>query len=176
MKTRVIDRKEIYKGKIFDVVEDTIEFEDGSIAKWDLVMHPGACAIVPITNNNEIVLVRQYRNAEDGEVLEIPAGKLEKGEDPYACAVRELEEETGYRSEVLEKVCTTYSAIGFSDEKLHIYKATNLVKGKQNLDSDEYIKIEKYPIDRAVEMIFEGIIKDSKSIVGILAVKSMLSK
>lgn len=176
MKTRVIDRKEIYKGKIFDVVEDTIEFEDGSIAKWDLVVHPGACAIVPITNDNEIVLVRQFRNAEDGEVLEIPAGKLEKGEDPYACAIRELEEETGYKSEVLEKICTTYSAIGFSNEKLHIYKATNLVKGKQNLDEDEYIKIEKYPIDRAAEMVFEGIIKDSKSIIGILAVKSMLSK
>ncbi len=176
MKTRVIDRKAIYKGKIFDVVEDTIEFEDGSITKWDLVVHPGACAIVPITDDNEVILVRQYRNAEDGEVLEIPAGKLEKGEDPENCAIRELEEETGYKAKVFEKICTTYSAIGFSNEKLHIYKATKLIKGIQKLDHDEYIKIEKYPVDRAVEMIFEGIIKDSKSIIGILAVKHMLEK
>lgn len=164
-----IDRKEMYKGKIFTVVEDIIAFEDGTTAAWDLVLHNGAAAIVPINDRDEIIFVRQYRNAENGPVLEIPAGKLEKGEDPLVCATRELEEETGYTAGTIEKICDMYSAVGFSDEKLHLYVATKLSVGVQNLDEDEYIELVKYPIKKAVDMIFEGTIKDSKTIVGILA-------
>lgn len=176
METKRIGRKEVYKGKIFTVVEDTIQFEDGKTAKWDLVMHNGAAAIVPLTEAGEVILVKQYRNAEDGSVLEIPAGKLEKGEDPFECAKRELEEEIGYRSDCIQEVCKMYTAVGFSDEKLHLYLATKLQEGKQNLDEDEYIQIEKYPLQTAVEMIFTGEIKDSKTIVGLLAVHEMLRK
>lgn len=173
---KLINREIVYKGKIFDVAEDTIEIEEGKIAKWDLVLHNGATAIVPITKNNEIVLVRQYRNASNGEFLEIPAGKLEKGEDPYACAVRELEEETGYQAGHIEKICAMFSAVGFSDEKLHLYVATNLRPGKQHLDEDEYITLEKYSLAEAVNMVFNGQIQDSKTIVGILAVNHFLNK
>lgn len=176
METKRIGRKEVYKGKIFTVVEDTIQFEDGKTAQWDLVMHNGAAAIVPLTEAGEVILVKQYRNAEDGSVLEIPAGKLEKGEDPLECAKRELEEEIGYRSDHIQEVCKMYTAVGFSDEKLHLYVATNLQEGKQNLDEDEYIQIEKYPLQTAVQMIFTGEIKDSKTIVGLLAVNEMLRK
>lgn len=174
MSAKRIDRKEIYKGKIFTVAEDTIEFENGKIAKWDLVLHSGAAAIVPITEDGEVILVRQYRNAEDGEVLEIPAGKLEKGEDPFECAKRELEEEVGYKSDNIQKICSMYSAVGFSDEKLYLYMAKDLVVGEQKLDEDEYIEVEKYPIRKAVKMIFTGEIKDSKTIVGLLAVNEIL--
>lgn len=176
MQTKRIDRKEVYKGKIFTVTEDTIQFEDGKIAKWDLVVHNGASAIVPLTEDNKVILVKQYRNAEDGEVLEIPAGKLEKGEDPLVCAARELEEEIGYKSSNIEKICAMYTAVGFSDEKLHLYLATDLIQSEQNLDEDEYIQIVKYPIAEAVQMIFKGEIKDSKTIVGLLSVNEMLRK
>jgi ADP-ribose pyrophosphatase len=170
MEPQRIERKEVYKGKIFSVVEDTIIFENGKTTKWDLVLHNGASAIVPITDRGEIIFVRQYRNAEDGTVLEIPAGKLEKGEDPLVCAKRELEEETGYQADTLIPICSMYTAIGFSNEKLHLFMATGLKKGKQHLDEDEYIDVVTYPIEKAVELVFDGTIKDSKTIVGILAV------
>lgn len=171
MATKRIGREEIYKGKIFTVVKDTIQFDNGQTAKWDLVVHNGASAVVPLTKDNEVILVRQYRHAEDGEVLEIPAGKLEKGEDPLVCAKRELEEETGKIAGNIEKICEMYAAIGFSDEKLHLYIATELQDGMMQLDEDEFIDIKKYPLSQAVEMIYSGIIKDSKTIVGLLAAR-----
>lgn len=170
MKTKLLERKEVYKGKVFSVAEDTILFEDGSIGKWDLVLHNGATAIVPLTEKNEVILVKQYRNAEDGEVLEIPAGKLETGEDPLVCARRELEEEIGYQAKNFEKICAMYPAIGFSNEKLHLYKATGLIPGRQKLDEDEFIQVYKYPIEEVVEMIYSGKIEDGKTIVGVLSV------
>lgn len=173
---KLVKRDIVYKGRIFDVAEDTIEVEEGKTVKWDLVLHNGAAAVVPITNNNEVILVKQYRNANDGEVLEIPAGKLEKNEDPYLCAIRELEEETGYQSRSIEKICSMFSAVGFSDEKLHLYLAKDLIPGKQHLDEDEYITLEKYPLHEAVEMIFNGKIQDSKTIAGILAVNHLINK
>lgn len=176
MNARRIGREEVYRGKIFTVVQDEIEFENGKRTKWDLVVHNGACAIVPITKNQEVILVRQYRNAENGEVLEIPAGKLEKGEEPLICAKRELEEEIGYYAQSVEKICSMYTAVGFSDEKLHLYLATGLMKTKQNLDEDEYIEIETYPLEEAIRMIFTGVIKDNKTIVGLLAAKEFLKK
>ena len=122
------------------------------------------------------ILVKQYRNAENGDVLEIPAGKLEKGEEPLTCAKRELEEEIGYRAGAIEKICAMYTAVGFSNEKLHLYIATELVKSKQSLDEDEYIELVTYPLEEAIKMIFTGEIKDSKTIVGLLAVKEFLRK
>ena len=174
MYARRINREEVYKGKIFTVVQDEIEFENGKKAKWDLVMHNGACAIVPLTDQQEVILVRQYRNAEDGEILEIPAGKLEKDEEPLTCARRELEEEIGHYANSIKKLCAMYTAVGFSDEKLHLYLATDLVKTQQNLDEDEYIDIITYPLQEAIEMIFTGTIKDNKTIVGLLAAKEYL--
>jgi ADP-ribose pyrophosphatase len=172
---KLINREIVYKGKIFDVAEDTIEIEEGRVTKWDLVLHNGATAIVPITEDNEVILVRQYRNASNTEVLEIPAGKLEKNEDPYKCAIRELEEETGYQAGHVEKICSMFSAVGFSDEKLHLFLATNLKKGKQHLDEDEYITLERYSLTDAVKMIFNGEIQDSKTIVGIFTAMHFLN-
>ncbi|WP_069997444.1 NUDIX hydrolase [Cellulosilyticum sp. I15G10I2] len=173
---KLIQREIVYKGKIFDVAEDTIEIDKDKVTKWDLVLHNGATAIVPITEEGEVILVKQYRNASNREVLEIPAGKLEKGEDPLTCALRELEEETGYRATHIHKLCAMFSAIGFSDEKLHLFIATQLKKGQQHLDEDEYITIEKYPLHEARDMIFSGEIEDSKTIVGILSACYFLNK
>lgn len=173
---RLIRREIVYKGKVFDVAEDTIQVKGNTITKWDLVLHNGATAIVPITEEGEVILVRQYRNASNTEVLEIPAGKLEKGEDPLSCARRELQEETGYCAGRIEKLCAMFSAIGFSDQKLHLFIATELTPGQQNLDDDEMITIEKYPLNRAREMIFEGKIEDSKTIIGILSACYVLNK
>lgn len=176
MAIKRIGRKEVYRGKIFKVVQDEILFEDGKTAQWDLVIHNGATAIVPLTQDNEVILVKQYRNAEDGPVIEIPAGKLEKGEEPLICAKRELEEEIGYKSECIEKICEMYTAVGFSDEKLYLYIARNLIQSHQKLDEDEYIELIKYPLEETIKMIFTGEIHDSKTIVGLLAAKEFLSK
>ncbi|MEG0952563.1 MAG: NUDIX hydrolase [Niameybacter sp.] len=169
-------RKEVYKGKIFTIVQDEIQFEDGSVAQWDLVVHNGASAVVPVTTGKEVILVKQYRNAEDGYVLEIPAGKLEKGEDPLTCATRELEEEVGFKAGKMTKICSMYTAVGLSDERLHLYMAQDLQVGQQHLDEDEYIEVVTYPIQEAIHMIFTGEICDSKTIVGLLAVENRLKQ
>jgi ADP-ribose pyrophosphatase len=169
-----VDRNVVYRGKIFTVAQDTIRFPNGKETKWDVLLHSGATAIVPIDNNGNIILVEQYRCIEDGNILEIPAGKLEKGEEPYLCAARELEEETGYKAKKLVSVCSIYSAVGFSDEAIYIYAAVGLEPGKQNLDEDEYVTVKKFTIQEIIDMIFKGEIKDSKTIAAVFAVKEMV--
>lgn len=175
-KAKRINRREVYKGKIFTVAEDTIQFPNGTTATWDVILHDGATAVVPIDNEGKIVLVEQYRCVEDGLILEIPAGKLEKGEEPFSCALRELEEETGYKAKKLIPVCQIYSAVGFSDEIIQIYAAIGLEPGVQNLDDDEYVDIKKYTIQEIINMILEGKIKDSKTISAVFAVKEMIEQ
>ncbi|NLL71507.1 MAG: NUDIX hydrolase [Epulopiscium sp.] len=169
-----IHRREIFKGKIFTVAEDTIQFPDGKQAKWDVLLHSGATAVVPIDDHGKIILVEQYRCVEDGNILEIPAGKVEKGEEPSTCAVRELEEETGYRAKKLIYICSIYSAVGFSDEVIQIYAALGLEEGMQKLDENEYVTVKKYTIKEIIDMIFSGKIKDSKTIAAIFTVKEMI--
>ncbi len=169
-----IHRKELFKGKIFTVVEDTIAFPNGTEAKWDVLLHDGAAAMVPIDNDGRIVLVEQYRCVADGMILEIPAGKLEKNEDPALCAARELEEETGYKAKAIEKIGSIYSAVGFSDEVVELFVAKGLEKGTMNLDEDEYVNVKKYTLQEVIDMILTGKIKDSKTISAIFIVKEMV--
>lgn len=173
-KTKRIDRKKVFKGKVFTVAEDTIQFPNGTQAKWDVLLHDGAAAVVPIDDDGNIILVEQYRCVEDGQVLEIPAGKLDQGEDTMVCAARELEEETGYKPRTLMPVCSIYSAVGFSDEIVYIYVANGLEKGQINLDEDEYVNIKKYTMDQVINKILNGEIKDSKTISAIFTVKEMI--
>lgn len=170
-----VKRRELYKGRVFTLAEDTIRFPNGTEAKWDILLHSGAAAVVPIDNEGKIILVEQYRGVADKNILEIPAGKLEEGEEPSICAARELEEETGYKPKKLKFICSIYSAVGFSDEIIQIYAAVGLDKGVQNLDTDEYVTIRKYTIQEIVEMILNGKIKDSKTIAAIFTVKEMIS-
>lgn len=171
----VLKSETVFNGKIIDVVNDVIELPDGRSAVREVVNHIGAVGIVPIDEDGKIIFVRQYRHPAKALCLEIPAGTLEKGEEPYDCAYRELEEEIGFKSEHITFMFKFYSAIGFCNEVLHIYLAENLYEGKLNPDDDEFIEVERYSLDEAVAMIFSGEIIDSKTIAAVLAYKELKS-
>ncbi len=164
-----IDRKLMYKGSMLSMYADTIYTPDGNTAKWDYIEHSGAAAVVPVLEDGRILLVRQYRNALDRETLEIPAGGINKGEESITAATRELEEETGYKSDNLEHLISIVTAVAFCDEVVEIYIAKNLTKTQQHLDPDEYIEIEAYTTDELSEMIYSGKIQDSKTIAAIMS-------
>ncbi len=165
---KTVVKKDIFTGKVFRVVEETVELENNQIAKREIVLHNGGASIVAVDENLCIYLVRQFRKPFDMETLEIPAGKLEPGENPYSCAVRELKEETGIVAEHIESLGYILTTPGFCNEKLYLYLATRLSAGEMQLDSDEFLSVEKFPLSRCVEMIEEGEIIDSKTVVGIL--------
>lgn len=164
-----IDRKLMYKGSMLSMYADTIYTPDGNTAKWDYIEHSGAAAVVPVLEDGRILLVRQYRNALDRETLEIPAGGINKGEESITAATRELEEETGYKSDNLEHLISIVTAVAFCNEVVEIYVAKNLTKTQQHLDPDEYIEIEAYTTDELSEMIYSGKIQDSKTIAAIMS-------
>lgn len=167
-----IDRELVYKGSIIDFYKDTVEVSNGNVVKWDFIQHKGAAAVVPVRNDGKILMVRQYRNALDRYTLEIPAGGL-NGEDEPAihCAYRELEEETGYRTEHLEHLITIRTTVAFCNEKIDIFLAKNLILSRQHLDEDEFINVEACELDELIDMIYEGIIEDAKTISAIMAYK-----
>jgi ADP-ribose pyrophosphatase len=136
----------------------------------EVVRHPGAAAVVPLKDDGTVVLIRQFRHAAGGFIYEIPAGKLHPGEDPLACAARELEEEIGYKAGKLELLSSIFTAPGFTDEVIHIYKATGLTIGRQQLDRDEVLEVIEMPLLEAMRMIETGAIRDAKSIVGLYTV------
>ncbi len=163
-----ISSKTLHEGKNFSFKTDKVKLPNGKETVRDTVDHPGAVAIVPV-HDGEMVLVRQYRYATKSELLEIPAGTLEVGEDPYACAVRELTEETGYAASDWSKLLSAYVAPGYSNEIIHIYVAEGLTEVGANPEEDEYINVEKYPFEKVLEMIESNEIKDAKTISGVLA-------
>lgn len=167
----IVSHNVVYKGKIIDVFHDEVILERNVPVIREVVDHKGASAILPIDKDGLLLLVRQYRHPALEKVLEIPAGVLEKDEDPKVCAARELEEETGFKSNNIIFLTKMYTAIGFSNEMLYIYVAKDLELGSQNFDTDEFMTIEKYTLDEAVNMIYSGEIKDSKTIVAILMYK-----
>ncbi len=166
----------VYKGRVFNLEKDVITLPDGREATRETIRHGGAAAMIPIDNDGKIIFVRQYRHSARKEVLEIPAGTIENGEDPYECAIREIQEETSYKAGKMTFLLKMYSAIGFCSEVIHIYVAENLEKGEFNLDDDEFITTERYTVDEAVEMIYRNEICDSKTISAIFAYKDYLSK
>lgn len=162
-------RELIHKGAILDIFTDYMELPNGNTAKWDYIEHKGAAAIVPVDGEGKIIMVRQYRNAIEKETLEIPAGCLNPGEDMKACAARELEEETGYRSQKVEHLVDLYTTPGYSSEKIGIYYTNELIPSKQNLDEDEYVTLERYTLEELKQFIFDGTIGDGKTIAAIMA-------
>lgn len=174
---RRIKRELVHKGAVIDVYCDTMEFENGNTAKWDYIHHDGAAAVVPVTEDGRILMVRQYRNALERYTLEIPAGKLDDpGEKGIVCASRELEEETGYRSENLEWMITLRTTVAFCNERIEIFAAHNLIPSKQNLDEDEYIDVKAYTLEELKEKIFTGEIEDSKTVAALLAYDSKYNR
>lgn len=164
-----LGRELSYQGKILKVYTDHVEV-NGHESNWDYVHHNGGAAVVPVTKEGKILMVKQFRNAIDRYTLEIPAGALDSTKESGAeCVARELEEETGYRSEDIEWLVTTHSWVAFTNEKVEIYVAKNLILSKQRLDEEESIELEEYTIDDLKEKIFRGEITDSKTVAGLLA-------
>jgi len=159
--------KNIYSGKVVTLNIDTVTLPNGVTIDLEVVRHPGAAAVVPLKDNGTVVLIKQFRHAADGFIYEIPAGKLHPGEDPKHCAARELEEEIGYQAGKLELLSSIFTAPGFTDEVIHIYKATELAKGRQNLDRDEVLEIVEVSLQEAIDMIRVGRIRDAKTMVGL---------
>ena len=168
---RRIGRKLVAQGSILDYFQDTMESESGIQCVWDCIEHKGAACVVPVRDDGKILLVRQYRNPMQRDTLELPAGKRDSmGEPTLECAKRELEEETGYRSEKIEMLLPEFvPAIAYSSEKIDIYVAHELIETKQHLDEDEFIDLAAYSPEELKEMIFNGTIRDSKTVAGILA-------
>ncbi len=165
-----VDRKLVKKARIFDMYEDTIILPDGREAIYDYLEHKGAAAVIPVLEDGRILMVRQFRNALDRYTLEIPAGgRNSTSEDYMVAAARELEEETGYKSEKLTHLVDVRTAVAFSNEKIAIFVAENLVKTEQHLDEDEFIDVKAYTIDELNSLIKSGAIEDSKTISSIMA-------
>ena len=165
-----INRELMYKGGILNVYCDTMQFANGNQEKWDMILHNGAAAVVPVLDDGRILMVTQYRGSVERATLEIPAGKLDSaGEQGLLCAVRELEEETGYKSDDIEWLLTLRTTMAFCNEKIEIYVARNLKAFKQNLDENEYVDVKPYTVDELKKMIYSGEIEDSKTIAAILA-------
>jgi ADP-ribose pyrophosphatase len=156
----------VYRGKVISVAR-RFEPETPS-AFFEVVKHPGSTAIVAVTQEGKLLLVDQYREAVDGYLFEIPAGKLEPGEAPESCAHRELEEETGFRAGRLEKLCELLMTPGYCDERIHIFVATELVPSKSNLDENEILTPVEIELEETLRMIDEGRIQDAKTVAGIL--------
>lgn len=169
---RLEERPE-FESRIINVYTEVIRTPEGRTANWILAKHKGAAAVIPVDENGKILLVRQYRITADDYVLEIPAGGLEPGEDPYVCAIRELEEETGYIAGKMEKLCRAYSTIGFCDEQIHYYVATDLKPGKISLDPDEYVVVERYTPEEILDMIRREEIVDGKVFTGVMTYLQM---
>ncbi len=160
----------VFRGKILKVRVDTVRLPDGRSSTREVVEYAGAVAVVALDDEERAILVRQYRYPVGAELLEIPAGKLEPGEDPLACARRELQEETGYVARDWQLVCTYYSTPGFTNERMHIFTARGLEKGPASTDQDEFIQVEAVPFTQALDLIRTGVICDGKSLVGLLTV------
>lgn len=169
-----INSKETFRGHLLHVFRDVVTLPNGRTAEREWVKHPGAAAVIPITDEGEVILVRQYRYPVRRFTLEIPAGKMDViGEEPLVCACRELAEETGCTAREMKYLTSVATAVGFTNEKIYIYLARGLAMGPQNLDEDEFINIEKYPLEEAVNMVLTGKIIDAKSCVAILLADRM---
>jgi len=162
--------RHIFSGRVVNLRLETVTLPNGATVEMELIRHPGAAAIIPMKDDGTVMLIRQYRHAVGGFILEIPAGKLDPGEEPRDCAARELEEEIGLRAALLEPVITFFTTPGFTDEVIHIFKATGLTLGIQKLDRDEVLDVIELPLEQAIAQIADGTIRDGKTIVGLQTV------
>jgi ADP-ribose diphosphatase len=167
MPTYVQKRALLHKGRVFDVTTENVRLSNGVTVDMEIIRHPGAAAIVAITDSRQVLMLRQYRHAVGKTMWEIPAGTREINEDPLACAQRELVEETGYTAEKWDYLGAITPVPGYSDERIVLYLACNLSVSSQNLDADEIIHVQKVPFEKVVHLITEGQIEDAKTIAAI---------
>jgi len=157
----------VHQGRVFKLVKENVTLENGITTELDVIRHPGAAAIVPAYGYDKLILIKQYRYAIGEYIWEIPAGTFDGDEDPLECAKRELVEETGFRANIWEKLGEITPVPAYSDERIHVYLASDLVKEKQNLDKDEIVQVHKIRLADVLDMIHRGEIKDSKTIASI---------
>ena len=172
-KPGTIASRRVYTGRVISLDVDQVRFPDGSVGELEMIRHPGASAVVPFLSepngtDPQILLIKQYRYAADAFVYEIPAGRLDPGEEPSACAERELREETGCTAARMEHLVTVFTTPGFTDERIHLFMAAGLTQGRAAREPDEFLSTETMPLSRALHFIEVGEIKDAKTVVGIL--------
>jgi ADP-ribose pyrophosphatase len=170
---QLLESKKIFEGAVFDVERDVLREENGMEIVRDVVRHPGGAGALPLFDDGRVALVRQYRHPARRELLEIPAGRIERGESPETCAAREVEQEIGFRAGRVEKLAEFYSTPGFCEEKLFVYLATDLTLSAQNLDHDELIEVVYLPFDEAARMAKRGEIEDSKTVIALLMTEKL---
>ncbi len=171
---KTLKKNYVFHGKIISVRQDEALLPNGKTAIREVVEHNGGVCIAPLTADRELIFVRQFRYPYSQVVLELPAGKLEKGEDAYEAGVRELEEETGYASDDFVDCGVFLPSPGYCGEVIHLYAACNLKQTEMNLDEDEFLETEKIPLDKAVEMVMDNRIVDGKSQVLILKTANLV--
>ena len=173
----VINRTEtLHKGRVFSLVNENYTLQNGVTSEMDFIQHPGAAAMVPLLGNQEVVLIKQYRHAIREFIWEIPAGTLDAGESPLNCARRELVEETGYSAEDWHPLGTITPLPGYSDERIHIFLASDLKPAEQHLDDDELLDVHPVKLNDALQMILAGKISDGKTISGLFLASHWLGK
>lgn len=168
-------RRSVYRGKVVDLGVETAELPNGEVWELEVVRHQGAAAVLPITEEGEVILVRQWRHATGGWLLEVPAGKLDPGEAPEACARRETEEEVGWKPGRLEPLGWIWTTPGFADEKIWLFLATELTPGEQALEEDELLSVVRMPLEEACRAALDGEIRDGKSICALLRARDRLA-
>lgn len=164
----ILSQQSIYEGRVVKLSVAEVQLPNGTTAKREIITHPGAVALVALDENGDVLLVRQYRSAAGKQLLEIPAGTLEPGEEPLVCAERELQEETGYHPGKLQSLGGIYTAPGYTSEFIHLYLATDLTESRLEQDDDEFIAVERASLSEAIAMIERGDICDGKSVSALL--------
>jgi len=172
--------RRIHTGRVLDLDIDTVRFPDGSIGELEMIRHPGAAAVIPFHDDPrsadpQVVMIRQFRHAADGYIWEIPAGRLDAGESPEACARRELREETGFEAAHLERLTTIHTTPGFTDERIHLFAATGLAEGSHAREADEFLELHRLRWSAVMDLVRTGAVSDAKTLVALLFVDSFVS-
>jgi ADP-ribose pyrophosphatase len=167
MTAQVLGRTLLHKGRVFDVTTENISLSNGITVDMDIIRHPGAAAIVAVTDSRQVLMLRQYRHAIGKIMWEIPAGTREADEDPLVCAKREFTEETGYAARQWDQLGAITPVPGYSDERIFLFLARDLTISTQNLDTDEIIQVRKVPFKKVIDLITKGQIEDAKTIAAI---------
>ena len=175
LKESTISSKKVYDGSFLDVRKDIVNLPDGKTSTREWINHPGAACIIPLMPDGKLALIKQYRYPVKSIMIELPAGKIDAGENPETCALRELEEEIGFSAGKLTFVSKIYPAIGFANEEMSIFLAENLSKSEKNTDHDEFIELLPTTVEDAVCMVWDRKITDVKTIIGILWAERLLS-